>query len=872
MGRLAWSLAALLFAAAVHAADSPVPLGRLPETVKPTAYRLQLTIDPALKEFAGHAEIDANLSQATKQIFIHGNELRVSKAEVKSTGGAIAARYTQVDDSGVVRLDLPSEVRAGKITFSFDYTAGFRTGAEGLFHVQVGDAWYAWTQLQPIDARRVFPSFDEPGFKTPFTITVTAPTGLKVFSNAPENGSSPAGTMTTHRFAPTDPLPTYLVALGVGPFDVVETTVPANAIRTKPLAMRIIATKGQAPRMQIAAAEAPKIVALLEQYLRISYPFAKLDLIATPLLGGAMENAGLITFDDTLLLLDRNAPMGQLRSFGYVMAHEISHQWFGDLVTPTWWTDIWLNESFATWLGNKIGDQWGPELGIAVSELQDAFGAMEDDSLGRGRPIRQIITQNREIASAFDAITYLKGAQVVSMFEGYLGGDRFAEGVRAHLNRYRFANASADDFFRSIGESARDPKVVPALRTFTDQTGVPVLALNEGERGIAISQSRYRPLGVAEEAAQTWMIPMCLGRGATRSCSILEKASATVAPIAGTGALMGNAGGSGYYRYRLDAAGWDRLIATAQTLSPRDALAMADSLWADFAAGTGSFEKVVAATRALSTHPERLAAIELGNRLKELASTVLDAEQLPQYHKLMQSIYGPPLAAVGLDLRTDAYANAPMTTRALRESLVPLVAIEGRDSAVRAQLTQAATALLNGDEKALDPAFRLTAFMVAGQDRGAPFMEQLRAALLKSSDPLFRGQAASGIGAANTPALAEKAVGLAMAPGLQSRETVQILLVMSEQRGARDSLVDFVDGNFTRVMESFPGFSRPMVIRFFGGYCTQNDIARVDSIVTPKLKELGGGDLELAQAKERIGLCAAFKTAKGKEIAQVLAQ
>lgn len=872
MRRLASALAALFLAVSVHAAESGPPLGMLPQTVKPIAYRLQLTIDPAQKDFAGHVEIDADLSEPTKQIFLHGNQLNVTKAEAKSARGAASARYTQVDDSGVARLDLPAELSPGRITFSFDYTTGFRTGAEGLFRVEVGGNWYAWTQLAAIDARRMFPGFDEPGFKTPFTITVTAPTGLKVFSNSPETGSSVSGAMTTHRFAPTDPLPTYLVALGVGPFDVVETTVAANAIRSKPIPMRVIATKGQTPRMQIAATEAPKMVALLEQYLRIPYPFAKLDLIGTPILGGAMENAGLITFDDTLLLLDRNAPTGQVRRFGYVMAHEIAHQWFGDLVTPTWWTDIWLNESFATWLGHKIGEQWRPELGIAVSELQDALEAMADDSLGRGRPIRQTITENRQIASAFDTITYEKGAQVVAMFESYVGEDVFADGVRRHLNRYRFANASADDFFRSISESARDPKVVAALRTFTDQTGVPVLTLKESTKGIEVSQSRYRPLGVAEGAAQTWMIPMCLARGTARSCSLLEKASATVPSLPGNGPLSGNAGGSGYYRYRLDAAAWDRLIADAPKLPPRDALAMADSIWADFAAGTARFDQVVAAARALSTHSERLAAIELGNRLTGLAATTLDAGELPRYHELMRSIYGPRLAAIGLDLRADAYASAPIATRALRESLVPLVALEGRDSAVRAQLTRAAEATLEGDSKALDPSFRMTAFRVATQDRGAPFMQKLQAALVKSDDPLFRGQAASGIGAANTPELANKSVELALAPGVQTMETMQILFVLSEQRDARDALVSFVDRNFTRVMEAFPGFARPMVIRFFHGYCSQEDVARVEALVTPKLKELGGGELELAQAKERIRLCAALKTAKGKEIATVLAR
>src|SRR5687767_4885058 len=191
MRRLVWALAALLWVAAVQGADSAPPPGRLPQTVKPTAYRLQLTVDPAAKEFTGHAEIDADLSQATKEIFLHGNELKVTRAEVMSARGAITARYTQVDDSGVARIDLPSELPAGKITFSFDYSAGFRTGAEGLFRAQVGNDWYVWSQFEAIDARRVFPSFDEPGFKTPFTLSVTAPTGLKVFSNAPENAIRP---------------------------------------------------------------------------------------------------------------------------------------------------------------------------------------------------------------------------------------------------------------------------------------------------------------------------------------------------------------------------------------------------------------------------------------------------------------------------------------------------------------------------------------------------------------------------------------------------------------------------------------------------------------------------------------------------------
>jgi aminopeptidase N len=849
------------------------PLGQLPGALKPTAYRLHLIVDPSATDFSGHTEIDAVLAQPARTIFLHGNELHVSKVLVTAVGHpSVDAHYTQVHDSGVARLDLPVEVPAGKVTLTFDYTAPFRTGADGLFRAQVAGNWYAWTQFEPIDARRMFPGFDEPGFKTPFTVTVTAPASAKVFANSREVSGTDSGAMRVHHFAPTPPLPTYLVALGVGPFDVIETSAPANAVRKRPLPFRIIATKGQMPRMRFAAAEGPKLLGLLESYLKIPYPYEKLDFVGSPILDGAMENAAFIIFDDTLILIDPDAPLSQMRGFAEVTAHEMAHQWFGDLVTPTWWTDLWLNESFAEWMGKKIGDQWRPDLGIAASELSEAFSAMNADALGKGRPIRQPITQNTQIASAFDSITYEKGAQVLSMFESYLGPDRFARGVHQYLEHYRFGNAAADDFFSALAASAGDPKITAALRTFTDQTGVPLVAVSEGPQGIALSQTRYRPLGVAAMPAQTWTIPLCFSRGSAHSCQLLESASSTAKPIAGTDALMPNANGAGYYRFRLDGAAWDRLVAAAGTLSGRDALAVADSLWADFAAGTGSFARVIAAARVLSTHTERLAAIELGYRLKRLADSALTPAQVLQYRKTMRSIYSPRLAALGLDVRPGAYANEAASTQGLRQSILPLVALEARDPEVRTQLAAAAAAYLGGDAHAIDAAFRGIALTVGVQDRGQPFMTQLRDALVKSTDPLFRDQASSAIGGADTPALAEAALNLAFSTGVQSLESEQIVMHLSRQPGARDAAVSFADKNFKRVIDTFPGSERARIVELFSGYCSAGDIARVDAYVKPKMQSLGGGELELAQAKDRIGLCVALQEAKGAEIGAVLAR
>ncbi len=871
MRRLALSLLLAALPAAALAAPPPVPAGKLPAGVTPTAYRLDLTVDPAKPTFAGHVEIDADVAAATSSVYLHGLGLKVGKAEVSAGGKTVAARYSEVDPSGVARLDLASPLPAGKVTFRFDYTAGFRTGAEGLFHAKVGDDWYAWTQMEPIDARRMFPGFDEPGFKTPFTVSLTVPSTVKAFANAPETGTTAKGAMTTHRFAPTKPLPTYLVAVGVGPFDVVKADAPANAVRKTPLDFRIIATKGQTARMAYAAAEAPKILAILEEYFGIPYPYEKLDFLASPIQGGAMENAGLIIYQDTLILLDKDAPPGQLRGFGEVSAHEMAHQWFGDLVTPAWWTDIWLNESFAEWMGKKAGERWRPDLGIAISGLDEAFDAMDTDSLGRGRPIRQTIDRNDQIASAFDGITYQKGAQVVSMFESYVGPEKFRQGVQLHLNRYAYKNASAEDFFASVGEAAGDPKLVPALQTFTDQTGVPLVSVTDTPTGISLAQSRYVPLGVAtDRMLRRWTIPMCLSRGEGRTCTLLSDGEAKLPPLVGTtNALLPNADGAGYYRFS-PAGGWDPLIAAAPTMQPRDAMTVGDSLWADFAAGRASFDAVTRGAAALSGSPERLAAIGLGYRLKDLGDTVIEPGQRGQYQKLMAGIYGPRLATLGFDPARGAHAGDPTQRQSLRGSLVNLLAFEARDPAVRSKLAAAAKAWLGGDTAALDTIFKPAALSVAVQEGGVPFMEDLSKRLIASDDPLFRAYASNALGNADKPDTIAAAQRLALAPGMQSLETVRVIQALGSNPLARDATTDFADKNFTRLMESYPGFARPGIIRLFDGYCRASDVDRVEKVLRPKLATIGGGELELEQVKQRIGQCAALKAAKGGEIAAVL--
>ena len=864
------ALAATALAAPAFAQE--VPVGRLPDTVTPTAYRIDLKVDPAQADYSGHVEIDAEMKAAGSTVFLHGLGLKVARAEVVAGGKVYPAKYSEVDPSGVARLDISGAVPAGKVSFRFDYSTGFREGAEGLFRAQVGGDYYAWTQMEPLDARRMFPGFDEPGFKVPFTVSLTVPSRLKAFANTPEIAAETKAGWTTHKFAPSKPLPTYLVAVGVGDFDVREATIPANAVRKQPLAFRVIATRGQAPRMETTLRETPKIVGILEDYFGIPYPYEKLDFIASPVMGGAMENAGLILFQDTLILLGQAPPPSQRRRFGVVAAHELAHQWFGDLVTPTWWTDIWLNESFAEWMGNKAAHRWDSALDIAAGEVAEAFNAMDTDSLGRGRPIRQPITRNDQVISAFDSITYLKGAQTVSMFESFVGPENFRKGVQLHLNRYAFKNASAEDFFASVAEASGNPDVVPALKSFTDQTGVPLVTVRESASGITLSQSRYVPLGIAtDRMLRRWQIPLCLSRGEARSCTLLKEASASLPPLTGTSpALVPNADGAGYYRFSLDEAGWDRLIAAAATLPEREAMVVADSIWAEFAAGRIDFARILKAAEALSRHGSRLPAIELAGKLAGVADTMLSDAELPAYRALMQRLFGARLEMQGFDPAIPVAPLESARTQGWRESLVPLLALQARDPALRARLKDAANRYLAGEASALAPVYRRTALVVAVQEGGQAAADRLFAALKASSDPLFRAQAASALGAVEGAEAIAHVQGLAMADGLISRERTTILASLSFNRQARDATADYVSRNFRKVVESFPGFSRASVIGFFGGYCSRDAISRVDALIQPNLAILGGGALELAQTKERIGQCAALKEAKGAEISAAL--
>lgn len=859
----------LLSTAALAQSDPAAPKGKLTDAATPTAYRLDMTILPDQPRFSGHAEIDVKVKAPTRSLYIHGRDLKVSKAVILVAGKPVTATWTQVDPSGVVRLDFAAPVPAGPATLAFDYDAPFGDTASGLYHIKVGETWYSWTQFESIDARAAYPGFDEPGFKTPFTISVTTRPGLKAVSNAPEISVSKVGDLEIHRFQTTKPLPTYLVAIDTGPFLRQTGVVPPTPQRATPLPLGAVATLAQAGKLDYVMTETPRIVSLLENYFGQPFPFPKLDQIATPEMPGAMENAGADTYADEIIVLDAGATTSQKQTFGMVVAHELSHQWFGDLVTPAWWDDIWLNESFANWMGYRIGQEWRPELNIGVGALAEGLAAMNTDALEVGRPIHQSIATNGEIDSAFDSITYGKGGQVIAMIAAYMGDDAFKAGVRLHLSRHMYGNASTDQFFQALADSAHDPRILAAMRSFVDQPGVPLVSFTRSGDKLVATQSRYA-FYASHPKPEAWTIPMCVRSGEARDCQLLGAASLSFNAPAGA-VTIPNAGGAGYYRFDLPAADWQALIAALPGLPAGEALSADDSLWAAFRAGHAPAASLLTEARSILGNPDSNASLVAGQRLAGLRLRgMIEGPALGDYRRLMDGLYAPKLAAMGLDPAAGAYATEDPDRQKLRQDLVALVVSEAGDPAASARLVTAAKAYLAGDAKALDQGYLRAGFSAYVKAGGLPAAKALLDKALSSEDAVFRGSALGALGESGQPEVGAWLLGLED-PRLRPLERLGLVGGMAATAETKDMAGDWILANYDRMAGGGNGiFVTSRLTSALRYQCSADRAVQIDKVLGPKVRAANKAVLDFERTVETIRHCGDLKAAREGELAAAL--
>jgi alanyl aminopeptidase len=864
--------------APVVSATTP-PLTRLPDWAVPESYALAIKSDPNAAGFSGAVTIAVDLKRASDYLWLHGKDLKVSSVTVTDAAGhAHAGKYDgavtpEAAKAGVARIDFGTVLAPQKITLKLAYTAPYNQTLQGYYKVMFAGNAYLQTQMEPISARLALPCFDEPGFKAPLTLALTIPDADKAAANAPETGSKPAGRgWKTLTFAPTKPLPTYLYAWLVGPWDIVDgPTIPPDRWRGTPVPVRGIATKGNGAQMKRALAMVPGIIEHEEAYYGFGYPFGKLDLAALPdFSAGAMENAGLVTFRDWLLLLSPDSAPSAVRSTFNVEAHELAHQWTGNTVTLEWWNDIWLNEAFATWMQQKVEGEIHPDWQAHLGRIADGQGAMQMDSLASARMIRQPITGNGDIATAFDGITYRKGAAVIGMFEHFVGDKVFQRGMRAYIKTHAFGNADADDLVDAIASAAGKGETFKrAFKSFLNQNGVPLLATkldcgHQGKAVLKLSQSRYLPLGSAGDADRLWGIPVCVRFPHGEQCQLQGTRTADMQIDGGQcpAWYMPNADGDGYYRFEMATSDRAALMKVIAQRNDGEQLAYADAIGAAFRRGDIDAPEVLAAMREFAPSRVRqiaLAPLETVEWIYDHA-TRTDAQRAA-IRNAVAAAYLPRLQALGYQRRAGESADAVLLRSALAEAL----GFEFKVPAVRAELLKQGRAALKPgkdglpDLLAANPDLLRAALSVAVQDDGKPAVDELLAALPKTTDPVRRNAMLGALSHAQG-AEADVVRDFALSPAVKVGEMGMLLRGGRSTASQRDDLWAWFTAHYARIVARTGVFSGGYLPRIAAdGGCSDAEAARVKAFFEPRLGQVPGLARGLAQTDESISLCAALK-------------
>lgn len=861
------------------------PAGQLPEGVTPTAYRLDLFTDPAQDEFSGTVEIDISLDEPHARIWLHSVDHDVSSAfVVLADGTRLDAEFTRSKaDGGVSRLDFETPVPQGNSTLTMTYAAPYNFNLSGLYKAEQNGRPYLATQMEPIDARRLVPSFDEPRFKTPWTLTVATPAGNQVVTN----GALKAQTVRDDgniefQFATTREIQSYLVALAVGPYDLRDGGVlPPNGIRPRAVPFRGFSPSGKGDKLENAMAITDEMVTWQEAYFDYPYPYGKLDLIAVPDFAyGAMENAGAIIYRESALLMDERTSLARRRGAMTTHAHELGHQWFGNLVTPRWWNDIWLNEAFATWISYKTMDAVYPNTGFDLAAQRAAIGAMDNDSLASARQIRNPIYRNADILDAFDSITYRKGGGVLSMFENYLGEEAFRDGIRLHMRRFEDGVADVDDFMTSIADGSKTPDVVESFNSFIMQPGIPYLDIEftcpAPDAGlIRVSQSRYARVGsTIDPTAQTWVIPLAIkmnGANGERTVRQIFSGSSMEVPLDGgcPDWVLPNANGAGYWRFALNESAWQNLITNYDQLSAAEQLSFIDSATAAFTSGDLSASTLLQAI-AVNANGSWSAALDPLSTLNSYLDVLPDEVSRDAFRDFVRAAY---------DERWNRLASSPASSlsegeQLLKTSLSSALINMDRLDEERARLAAGAAAYVgvinSPDPSALTPDLVQTAIRIAAEnDDGAFFQAALdyaeSATNQRERRQIFYTLARKG-SEADTLALMD----LVLTDAYEGQLTWGVYLAALQNEASRAATWEKFKTDFEQVIAKTPEIRKPQTARLVSYFCTSDEIDDAIAFVETQASLIPGYERRLAQASETARLCAAFRAEKGTELAAAL--
>ncbi|HEX8825672.1 MAG TPA: M1 family metallopeptidase [Archangium sp.] len=848
-------------AAAQEWPEPEPPELRLPDSVRPVRYALDLKLLPAEPTYSGTVTIDVEVREPVRQVWLHAQDLQVTQALVLTSGRTLEARVSTAHQ-GRLGLLLPEALAPGQAQLTLSFTGrADRARSQGLYAVEEGGEPYLYTFFQPIDARRAFPCFDEPGFKVPWRLRFTVKQEHVALANHAIVSEEPlSGGLKRVTFAESRPMPSYLVAFVVGPFDLVD----GGPIGRARVPLRFIVPRGRGAETAYAAQVTPRLVSLLEDFFDQTYPYEKLDVAVVPRFWGTMEHPGIVALGQPLTLIPPGEETLQRRkSYVNIALHELAHYWFGNVVTSRWWDDIWLNEALTTWLDHHLTDRFEPAWDYALdASATSASYALETDSLTTSPPVRKPITTNDDIVGSFDGgTTYDKGAALLTMFAGWLGEERLRDALRAHVRKHPWGVVTSEDFLVTIGESL-GPDAARVFRGYIDQPGVPrVSAELQCKAGAAprlkLSQERYFPAGSTGSTSHTWDIPVCVrvgkGKATTRACTLLTASADELAlPFQGCPSwLLLNAGGTGYYRASYSREQLAGLLSVPSgTLTTAERLTFLSDVKAAVDRGDVPLGEAMKLIPSTASDPHRL-ILQRGTQV--LAS--LRLERLPEadrarYRAWMRELYAPRARALGWTPQP----GEPDELKQTRALLLARAALGGEDPELLQEGARLARSWLV-DRKSVSPEVAWTALQVAARGGDRALFNTVLAQARASKDRYERSRLLATLGGFRDPALVKEALALVGGEEFDMRDTTGILYTAFYSPETRALAWDFYLRNFDKLASKLRSDELGWLIEMAGDLCDETQRAEAEAVLTPLAERIEGGPRALARALESIRLC-----------------
>jgi aminopeptidase N len=880
----------LVLAALALSAVTVVEAQRLPAGVHPEAYKLTLTPDLKAATFTGSETIDVVLDAPSKTITLNAAEIKfgtvkayvlptpiysygklgtqpVPVAPVEADRHPQTATTTLDDAKEQATFTFAEELPAGKVTLAIEYTGILNDKLRGFYLSKTRARNYAVTQFEATDARRAFPTFDEPALKATYDITLVIDSADTAISNTNIISDKPgpvAGKHTLH-FATTPKMSTYLVAFLVGDFKCSEG-------KSDGVPIRACSTPDKVELTKFALESAKYVLHYYDTYFGIKYPMPKLDMVALPdFEAGAMENFGCITYRETDLLIDsKTGAIPAKKRVAEVVAHEMAHQWFGDMVTMQWWDNLWLNEGFATWMEMKPVAQWHPEWNFPQDVAQSLDETLDLDAQRTTHPIRATADTPEQIDEMFDGISYGKGGAVLGMVENYVGPEVFRQGVHNYLQAHMYGNATAEDFWNAQTATSHLP-VDKIMASFITQPGVPLLTLSAKQGGdVPVGQSRFF-LSAAEDNSRSgeWTVPVCLKTSGKPVCRVLASGDSTLALPTddGMSLLYANAADKGYYRTAYTPAQFSAILAKAATaLTPPERIGLLGDRFALVRSGesmVGDYLNLVLALRQDS------AADVLDTAHKELQkidSDIASDEDRAELAAVLRRQFGPVYTALGAPKKNESFDRQQLRGilfELLGEAKDPAVLAEGR------QLTDRAFAAGNTKDKTLDPTLTDAAILITSTNGNAALYERVLSASKDTSDPGAQTDALHTLARFRDPALVTRTLDYTVSGQVRNQDSWTVLVALLKDRETRDQTWAYIQKHWDKVHAQFTANSGGRVVAAAGSFCSVKQRDEVTSFFATH--KVDASERTLAKAIDSMNDCIQMRATQEPNLHQWLA-